>query len=101
MDAAYFKDKVPIPMFKSQRAKVEWALQQARAMDEPTVSSNEFVYTFGIPRISSHIHQLRQEGWVIDNIASHGKTAKYKLVRTPGEYDPEVDNRIQIGELNV
>tara|TARA_R110002020_G_C16058554_1_gene755250 strand:+ start:519 stop:818 length:300 start_codon:yes stop_codon:yes gene_type:complete len=99
MDAPYFKNKVPIPVFGTHRAKVEWALQTARAMQEHSVSSNEFVYTFGIPRISGIIHQLRELGWVIENLAPKGKTAKYKLIRTPGEWDALSDNRIKIGKI--
>jgi len=92
MEFEYFRE-VAIPTFKSQRALVEWMLQVARPSHKPSINANEFIYEFGIPRISSHIFQLRKEGWVIDNLSKHGKSAEYLLIRTNQEVDQEVDNR--------
>ena len=82
MDYQYFRDK-PVPQL-NQRDTVEWVLLTARESDEPLVSSSTFVYDFGIPRISAHIFNMREDLWEIETIKK-GRKHYYKLLQTPRE----------------
>ena len=58
MDYKYFRGQA-VPSFNGkQRPLVEWLLKTARASDDKKISTSEFVYDFGIPRISAVIFNL-------------------------------------------
>ena len=82
MDFKYFREQ-PVPQLK-QRQRVEWILKTAKNSSEPLVSSHTFGYDFGIPRISAHIFNMREDLWEIETIKKGGKHY-YKLLMTPQE----------------
>jgi hypothetical protein len=91
MDYKYFRGQaVPfrgqaVPSFNGkQRPLVEWLLKTARASDDKKISTSEFVYDFGIPRISAVIFNLRQDLWDIKTIKI-GKKHYHELVDTYDE----------------
>tara|TARA_R100001463_G_scaffold1131_1_gene4815 strand:- start:3619 stop:3921 length:303 start_codon:yes stop_codon:yes gene_type:complete len=78
----YFREQ-PVPQLK-QRQTVEWILKTAKNSSKPLVSSHTFVYDFGIPRISAHIFNMREDLWEIETIKI-GNKHYYKLLMTPQE----------------
>lgn len=83
MGDRYFREQ-PVPQTLNQRDTVEWVMLTARESDEPLVSSSTFVYDFGIPRISAHIFNMREDLWEIETIKK-GRKHYYKLLQTPRE----------------
>ena len=81
MDYKYFRGQA-VPSFNGkQRPLVEWLLKTARASDDKKISTSEFVYDFGIPRISAVIFNLREDMWEIKTIKI-GKKHYHELVCT-------------------
>tara|TARA_R100001163_G_C5020210_1_gene163230 strand:+ start:45 stop:344 length:300 start_codon:yes stop_codon:yes gene_type:complete len=82
MDYQYFRER-PVPKL-NQRKKVEWLLETARESTKPLVSSNVFIYDFRIPRISAHIHNMRNDLWDVRTVKKDNEYF-YELVMTPKE----------------
>jgi hypothetical protein len=53
---------------------------------EEGVTAIELDRRFGIYRAGARVYDLRQEGYVIQTVNAHGKTARYILVGSP--YNP-------------
>ncbi len=88
MDYKYFREKA-VPVFKNQKLLVAWLLKTARDSDNKMISTSEFVYDFGIPRISAVIFNLREDMWEIKTIKI-GKKHYHELVCTYDELKTEM-----------
>jgi len=88
MDYKWFREKA-VPVFKNQKLLVAWLLKTARDSDDKMISTSEFVYDFGIPRISAVIFNLREDMWEIKTIKI-GKKHYHELVYTYDELKKEL-----------
>lgn len=81
----YFRNvRVPKETLKTQKDIYKWVISTFR--DDEPIANHELVFAFRMTRHGGILHNLRQEGWVIDTIGT-GQNVSYKLVAKPDETD--------------